>query len=359
MAGAASPVSSAAMSARCMKSREKRSRNVTGTVPALPVEGRRRRAARGRGGRRRAWSCVVGVRGDLLRQRGTVVGDPAVAHHHRPVDQRHHRAELVGDEHDGRAALLEAAERVGERLLVGQVDAGGGLVEQEQLGLAGQRAGDEHPLLLAAGELRDAVRRPVGEADDLERRLDGPAGRRRASGAAAAGARRGRRRRPRAPWRARRRWRSSAGARSRVRVPVAEVRDRRAEEPQRPRGRGGAGRSRRAPGWTCPSRWRPAAATTLAGADRQVDAAQDRAARRWRRRPASRTTGRGAGGGHEHPLACWRAARFCAHEGKVVLVGGLVGEPLDRVEHGGRRRRGRRRGSRPSWGWPAARRRRW
>ena len=68
--------------------------------------------------------------------------------------------------------VLEPAERVGERLLVGQVDAGGRLVEEEQVGLAGQRPGDQHALLLAAGELGDAVARPVGQADHLERVVD-------------------------------------------------------------------------------------------------------------------------------------------------------------------------------------------
>ena len=87
-------------------------------------------------------------------ERRPVVGDPAVAHHDRPVDERRQRAELVGDQHDGGAAVLEAAQRVGQRLLAGQVDPGGRLVEDEQVGLAGERAGDQHPLLLPAGQAR-------------------------------------------------------------------------------------------------------------------------------------------------------------------------------------------------------------
>ena len=42
-------------------------------------------------------------------ERRAVVGDAAVAHHHRAVDQRRQRAELVGDQHDRRAALLQHA----------------------------------------------------------------------------------------------------------------------------------------------------------------------------------------------------------------------------------------------------------
>ena len=44
----------------------------------------------------------VGV-GERVDRRA-VVRDPAVAHHHRPVDQRTERAELVGDQHDRGAA---------------------------------------------------------------------------------------------------------------------------------------------------------------------------------------------------------------------------------------------------------------
>ena len=123
----------------------------------------------------------------VVGERGAVVGDAAVAHHDRPVDQGGQRAELVGDQHDGRAAGLEHRERVRERLLVGQVDAGGRLVEEEQVRGPGQRPGDQGALLLSAGEVGDAVARPVGEPDDRDRLVDGGAGR-PSRGAAAAGA---------------------------------------------------------------------------------------------------------------------------------------------------------------------------
>ena len=55
-----------------------------------------------------------------------------------------------------------------ERLLVSQVDPGGRLVEEEQLRLPGQRPSDQHPLLLAAGELGDAVAGAVEESHHLE-----------------------------------------------------------------------------------------------------------------------------------------------------------------------------------------------
>ena len=114
----------------------------------------------------------VGVVHLVVGQRGAVVRDPAVAHDDRPVDQRRHLAELVGDQHDGAAAVLELAQRVGERLLVGQVDAGRRLVEEEQVGRADQGPGDERPLLLPAGELGDPGLGLPGQADHADRVVD-------------------------------------------------------------------------------------------------------------------------------------------------------------------------------------------
>ena len=50
--------------------------------------------------------------------------------------------------------LATTASVSGDRLLADQVDTGVGLVEDQQLGLAGQRARDQHPLLLAPGQRR-------------------------------------------------------------------------------------------------------------------------------------------------------------------------------------------------------------
>ena len=159
--------------------------------------------------------------------------------------------------------VLEPAQRVGEGLLVGQVDAGGRLVEEEQLGLAGQRAGDQHPLLLAAGE--------------RGRRRRGPGRRGRP--------RRARRRSRRRSARDERAEQPAAGqpaggddlpdrggyagggagalrARSRPAASRSNVVERRAEQPRaRPRS-AAAARSGRAPAWTCRSRWRPSARRT-------------------------------------------------------------------------------------------------
>ena len=55
------------------------------------------------------------------------------------------------------SSFLRSCDEVDEPLLAAAVDAGGRLVEQEQLGAGGEGAGDEDALLLAAGEFADGA----------------------------------------------------------------------------------------------------------------------------------------------------------------------------------------------------------
>ena len=57
-------------------------------------------------------------------------------------------------------AAVEVGEQVQHLDLVGDVEVGGRLVEQQQVGLLGQRHRDPDPLALPAGEFVD---RPVGQ----------------------------------------------------------------------------------------------------------------------------------------------------------------------------------------------------
>ena len=82
-----------------------------------------------------------------------------------------------GDEEDGHAALVaELAEDVEDLGLDGDVQGGGGLVGDEQLGVAGEGHGDHDALLLPAGHLVGVgVDPPLGIGDaDLVEQLDGP-----------------------------------------------------------------------------------------------------------------------------------------------------------------------------------------
>ena len=51
-----------------------------------------------------------------------------------------------------------------------RIERRGRLVEEHHLRVQAERAGDRDPLLLAARELRGVVRRPVEQADPLQRR---------------------------------------------------------------------------------------------------------------------------------------------------------------------------------------------
>ena len=93
----------------------------------------------------------------------------ARVHHRHPVAEPGHHAEVVGDVEDGGAEpLLEVRDEVQDVRLGGHVEPGGGLVHDEQLRVAREGHGDQHPLLLAARELvRIAQRHPrrVGQVD--------------------------------------------------------------------------------------------------------------------------------------------------------------------------------------------------
>ena len=76
--------------------------------------------------------------------------------------------EVVGGQHDGEAVVVELAEQVQDLVAGAHVDARGGLVDEQQVGRAEQGAGDEHPLLLAAGELADVAVAEVADAEPVE-----------------------------------------------------------------------------------------------------------------------------------------------------------------------------------------------
>jgi hypothetical protein len=95
----------------------------------------------------------------LVRQQAQAFGGRAVVQHmaileaHQPLavggDVR-----LVRDQQDGDAALLvQLLERAHDLLAGLRIEVAGRLVGQHQRRIAHQRAGDRHPLLLAAGQL--------------------------------------------------------------------------------------------------------------------------------------------------------------------------------------------------------------
>ena len=99
--------------------------------------------------------------------------DPALVDHHDLVGDLERLLLVVGDEHGGHGHLVvQAAQPLAQLLADLGVEGTERLVEQQHLGLDRQRAGQRHPLALAAGELR---RQPVGElrqVHELEQLVD-------------------------------------------------------------------------------------------------------------------------------------------------------------------------------------------
>ena len=127
--------------------------------------------------RRRAHQLLgIGVLGpgeNIGRQRG--FDHPALLHHHHAVAIGRGQAEIVGDQ-DGRhaPALGQFDDQVHHGLLRGDVEAGGRLVGDQKLRIAGQRQRDHHALAHAARQFeRIGMIALAGTGDlDLLQRLD-------------------------------------------------------------------------------------------------------------------------------------------------------------------------------------------
>jgi hypothetical protein len=100
---------------------------------------------------------------------GRAIGDDlAVMQHDDPFRDAHHRLHIVLDEQNGHVGAVELDDEAREIGLLGRVHAGHRLVEQKQLGLERQGAGDLEAALIAVREAAGGPRHLVGEADALE-----------------------------------------------------------------------------------------------------------------------------------------------------------------------------------------------
>ena len=84
--------------------------------------------------------------------------------------------EVVSGDDDGCAAGRDIAERVDEVVVGDGVERGGRLVEQQEVGFAGEGAGDEDALLLSAGEFGDFATGEVGDFHRVQCGVDGVVG---------------------------------------------------------------------------------------------------------------------------------------------------------------------------------------
>ena len=119
--------------------------------------------------------AMSGVGGPVVQVlRGGALRDPAVAQHRHPVRGGQRLVLVVGDQHPGGAGLGEHVLHVGPdaRAQV-RVERGERLVQQHDPGPDGERPGQRHALLLAAGELMRVALAQARQPDRLEQVVDG------------------------------------------------------------------------------------------------------------------------------------------------------------------------------------------
>ena len=133
-------------------------------TPPFPAPGRCGRLVAERGAHR----LCPGVRSDSAARARRLLLD------HAPVPQEHHpvgprgQLRVVGHHHDGQAALARPVQQAHDLLGVRRVQRAGRLVGQHQLALTDHRAGDRHPLPLAAGQLVGVLARAIGQAQAVQ-----------------------------------------------------------------------------------------------------------------------------------------------------------------------------------------------
>ncbi len=109
------------------------------------------------------------VAGDQVPGRA-LRGEPAVVHHHQPVAQLLGLVHVVRGQDQRDAALLEPEQPVPHHVPGLRVQAGGGLVENQDLRFVDERAGDGQAALQAAGQRVDLALGAVRELDEIQQR---------------------------------------------------------------------------------------------------------------------------------------------------------------------------------------------
>ncbi len=134
----------------------RRQRRATAAVGAVEARDRRQQAL-----------GVVGLRIGEQRLGLARLDVGAVLHHAHPVGKAGDDAHVVGDQHHRRVRLaLQVGHQVEDLGLHGDVEGGSRLVGDQQIGPAGHRRGDHHPLAHAAGELVRILGQPPARVGD-------------------------------------------------------------------------------------------------------------------------------------------------------------------------------------------------
>ena len=88
-----------------------------------------------------------------------------VAQHHSAVDEVAERADIMQDHEYGGACRQPLGEHTGKHALMLEVNSRGGLVQDQEVRVAGKCPRDQHPLLLPAGQRGNVGVELFGESD--------------------------------------------------------------------------------------------------------------------------------------------------------------------------------------------------
>lgn len=82
-------------------------------------------------------------------------GDPPLLHHHEVIGVAQGEIQIVDDHGDGLALAAVQVAHEGHEVVAGaDIQIGGGLVQHDEVGVLGERAGQMRPLALAAESWR-------------------------------------------------------------------------------------------------------------------------------------------------------------------------------------------------------------
>ena len=95
----------------------------------------------------------------------TVMCYPTAAQHHSAVDKFAERADIVQDHKHGCACRQPLGQHISKHPLMFEVNTRCGLVQDEQVGMTGQCACHQHPLLLPSGQRRNVGVELFGQSD--------------------------------------------------------------------------------------------------------------------------------------------------------------------------------------------------
>ena len=89
----------------------------------------------------------------------------SVTQHHSTVDEVAERADVVQHDQHGSTSRDQLGQHLGEYPLMLQVNSRRGFVQNQKFWLAGERPGDQHTLLLPAGECGNVGIQLLGQAN--------------------------------------------------------------------------------------------------------------------------------------------------------------------------------------------------